>query len=156
MKTFFTTVFALCLLGNANIIQAQKMDAQSTSSNAIIPVATFEKALASKTGDRITLTLNEHRFYGIIVSNEVKYKQLQTVVIRSAAKGSNILFQVSRIIQPDNSFLYSGRMIDNERSIVYQIRKNEQAQYTMDETALSSILQDCSHPSTHTTNVIYQ
>jgi hypothetical protein len=146
MKTFLTTVFALCLLGNASLSRAQKMDAQPTSSNTIIPVATFEKALASKPGDRITLPLDNRSFQGIIVSNEVKYKQLQTVVIRSAAKGSNILFQVSRIIQPDNSFSYSGRMIDNEQSIVYQIRKNEKAQYTMDATALSTILQDCSHP----------
>lgn len=146
MKTFFTTVFTLCLLGNAFISQAQKMDAQPVSTTSIIPVATFEKALAAKTGDRITLTLDKRTFHGIIISNEVKYKQLQTVIIRSAVKGSNILFQVSRIIQPDNSFLYSGRMIDNEQSVVYHIRKNDKAQYTMDEAALSSILQDCSHP----------
>ena len=77
-----------------------------------------------------------------VLSNEVKYSNLQTVIIRSSAF-DNALFQVSRITNPDLSFTYTGRIINERAADGFEIKKTPGGLYQLKKFETDRILEGC-------------
>ena len=74
-------------------------------------------------GETISLSFSEEFAYtGTVLSNEIKYNNLQSVIIKSAAY-QNSLLQLSKITNTDNSFSYVGRIINPEAADGFELKK---------------------------------
>ena len=77
-----------------------------------------------------------------VLSNEVKYSNLQTVIIRSSAF-DNAMFQVSRITNPDMSFTYTGRIINERAADGFEIKKASNGTYQLKKFETDRVLEGC-------------
>ena len=96
-------------------------------------------------GQNATITLaNNLVFSGVVISNEVKYSNLQNIIIKSASL-NNALLSLSKIINPDKSITYTGRIINNKAFDGFEIKRNEVGEYSLQKFETGRILQDCSY-----------
>lgn len=104
----------------------------------------FTSALNAHEGDEISLDLGDgFIFKGTVISNEIKYQNLQTVTIRSQLF-NNTLFAVSKIKTADQNILYVGRMINHAAFDGYEIKRSVAGSYRLQKFDSDHILQDCS------------
>jgi len=104
----------------------------------------FTNALNYSAGQNVTMFLAPgFSFTGVVMSNDRKYSNLTTVVIRSADL-DNSLFQISKIVNPDNTFYYSGRILNERSADGYEI-KLETNGYSIQKFETAKILQDCNY-----------
>lgn len=105
----------------------------------------FSKLMTFSEGAEVTFPLgNGVTFNGIVLSNEMKYSNLQSMTIRSAEL-NNSFFSLSKITNPDNSISYVGRIINNNALDGYQVKKAETGNYRLEKFESDRILQDCSY-----------
>lgn len=105
----------------------------------------FPKIMTFSVGTKVTFPLgNGVTFNGIVLSNEMKYSNLQSMTIRSAEL-NNSFFSLSKITNPDNSISYVGRIINNNALDGYQVKKAETGSYRLEKFESDRILQDCSY-----------
>ena len=95
-------------------------------------------------GETISLSFSEEFAYtGTVLSNDIKYNNLQSVIIKSAAY-QNSLLQLSKITNTDNSFSYVGRIINPEAADGFELKK-ENNSYRLQKIETEKVLQDCSY-----------
>ncbi len=152
MKTIINTclVLILSLVVTTSFAQKKKT-AQKTiftefPGNIEISKNTLKNTLVAKPGQNVVVPFNEKfNFSGKVVSNEMKYADLQSMIIRSD-KYPNTLFQLSRITdRKDGKFTYVGRIINNEALEVYEIKNYMADNYSLKRVDLDQIVQDCSY-----------
>lgn len=151
MKTLsFTLVLLLLSFSSLNLIAGpgdpvSKIVFSNYPNNAIIPLDVLEKTMKSQTGETIKFPITEKvAFQGKVVSNEYKYSNLQTMIIRGD-QHNKTLFQLSKIINDDKTVLFSGRIINSETAEVFEIKKDAKGDYHLQKIGLDKILQDCSY-----------
>jgi len=149
MKTITATVFALLLTAGTTSVFAQKKE-KSPSIFAAFPggieisVNTLKNTILAKPGQTVSIRFNEKFvFTGKVMSNELKYSELQSMIIKSDVY-PNTLFQLSRI-NTNNSIKYVGRIIDNDALEVFEIKNYMADNYQLEKINLDRILQDCSY-----------
>jgi hypothetical protein len=140
----------LCILFSATI------NAQNNSSkkpalfskfiNTInCPLPQLSKAFTATVSQNINFSFSDNfLFSGIVVSNIIKYTNLQTVLIKLPAYGDAI-FSLSKITKKDNSVSYVGRIINTKYADGYQLKKDAFNNYQLVKFETGTILQDCSH-----------
>lgn len=84
-------------------------------------------------------------FSGTVISNTVKYTNLQTVLIKLPAYGDAI-FSLSKITKKDNSVSYTGRIISPKYADGYELKKDAGNNYQFVKIEINNILKDCSQP----------
>jgi hypothetical protein len=136
------------------VLFAAKANAQSKSGNkpalfsnfsAVIncPKAELNKAFALAANQNINLSFSDNfLFSGTITSNVVKYANLQTVQIKSAAFG-DVTFVLSKITDADKSIRYVGRIINPKYADGYELKKDAFNNYQLIKISTGTILQDC-------------
>ncbi|RYY68974.1 MAG: hypothetical protein EOO13_10835 [Chitinophagaceae bacterium] len=77
-----------------------------------------------------------------VLRNDVKYSSMQTVIIRSTAF-DNALFQITKITNRDQSFSYSGRIINERASDGFEIKKTTAGTYQLQKFETDRILEGC-------------
>lgn len=77
-----------------------------------------------------------------VLSNEKKYDNLQTVIVRSPAF-ANAVFQVSRIVNSDNTVSYAGRILNDKAFDGYMIKKAEGGAYLLQKFETDQVLDEC-------------
>ncbi len=77
-----------------------------------------------------------------VISNEVKYNNLQTVIIRSSAF-DNAMFQVSKITNPDQTVVYTGRIINEKAADGFEIKKAANGLYQLKKFETDRVLEAC-------------
>ena len=77
-----------------------------------------------------------------VIRNEVKYSNLQTVIIRSTAY-DNVMLQVSRITNRDLSIIYTGRIINPRAADGFEIKQNSNGSYQLQKFETDKILEGC-------------
>jgi len=108
------------------------------------PSTLLSDAFNYAAGQQVTLAFTSNfSFTGVVLSNEQKYSNLQTVIIRSA-NYDNALLQISKVFNADRSFYYSGRII-NERSADGLEIRQEANGYIFKKFETEKVLQDCSY-----------
>jgi hypothetical protein len=107
------------------------------------PVDEFNSALTAMEGQHVVLTFSEHfKFAGTVINNMVKYNNLQSLTIRSD-ESANTIFHLSRIINGDNSFSYTGRILNSNASDGYEIKKDLSGNYSFEKLDAEKILVEC-------------
>lgn len=77
-----------------------------------------------------------------IIRNDVKYDNLQTVIIRASAF-DNAMIQVSKILNEDKTISYTGRIINERAADGFEIRKNSNGSYQLQKFETDKILEGC-------------
>lgn len=110
-----------------------------------VTTSVLEKPFTSKEGDKISFEFSgKVLFEGIVLSNDVKYANLQTVTIQ-IPKFKNSFFAISKIINADNSISYTGRIINNMATDGFVIKRSDNNKYNLQKVNTERILQDCSY-----------
>lgn len=106
---------------------------------------TLEQVMNAREGQEITVSFGGGLdFPGVVLSNEQKYHNLQTVLIKSPAFQGSV-FSLSRISESDTPVRFSGRIINPDAADGYMVRGNNANQYTLSKISTESVLQDCSY-----------
>jgi hypothetical protein len=110
----------------------------AVNKNALKSVFTFFP------GQKVTINLaNNLAVTGEVLSNEVKYSNLQNVIIK-ASNLNNALVSISKIINADKSISYAGRIISTKAYDGYAIKQNLGGDYSLEKFETANIFQDCS------------
>ena len=108
-----------------------------------LSATTLRDAFTSRNGDNVTLHLSStFSFTGVVLSNEVKYSNLRSIIIKSPYF-NNAIFHLSQITNDDNSISYVGRIINPDAFDGYMIRKDAAGNYAFKKFETKNILQDC-------------
>ena len=145
LKTLF--VLLLCLTTAATRAQPASKQKLFTNYPETIQLSKniLQNALTVNEGEEVVITFsNEFSFKGTVLSNQKKYDNLQSVMIRSAVF-KNAILQLSRIINADKSISYAGRIINPEAGDGYQVKKGKDNTYSLVKFETNKILQDCSY-----------
>jgi hypothetical protein len=151
MKTLTYAVLALLFSTSFTFSFAQKATNQKKSVFAEFPGSieisklTLKNTLFASSGETINIPFNDKFvFTGKVMSNEKKYDDLQSMIIKSENL-TNTLFKLSRITNKDNSFTYVGRIINTDALEVFEIKNDVADNYHLQKIDLDKILQDCSY-----------
>ncbi len=132
-----TTAFSQKNTGGRKAVFAHLPQTISLSKN------TLQNTLIALPGDQISINFNNgFVFSGTVLSNEYKYDNLQSMIIRSTAYG-NTLFQLSKITNPDKTSSFTGRIMNPESLDGYEIKRDSKDQYCFQKFETGKILQDC-------------
>ncbi len=77
-----------------------------------------------------------------VLSNQVVYSNLQTVIVKSSAFGNSI-FQVSKVINADRTISYEGRIMNEKAFDGYVLKKAEGGNYQLQKFETETILDEC-------------
>ncbi len=81
-------------------------------------------------------------FSGTVVSNVVKYSNLRSAVIRSPYF-NNSVFSISQIINSDNSYTYTGRIINKNYFDGYELKQHASGGYQFVKVETDQVIPDC-------------
>ena len=99
-------------------------------------------AFSYNTGTSVSVELSANfHFAGTVISNQQKYDNLQTIMIRSSENYHSI-FQLSKITNNDKSTSYTGCIINNDAADGYII-KNNNGIYSLNKFESDKILEHC-------------
>ena len=134
----------LCLTTTAGFSQSSKPKIFATFPDKInCPVSEFITAFHVTEGQHIILSFSDNfKFSGTVISNVVKYSNLQSMTIKSDQSNKTI-FHLSKQINADNSVSYVGRIIDPTASDGYQVKKDMAGNYQFEKTDTEKVLQEC-------------
>lgn len=111
-------------------------------SDILLNNETFDQVMHARGGQELTLMLGaELQFRGTVISNEIRYANLQTVLIKSPLFEDAIL-SLSRITE-NNQVTYSGRILHPTARDGYMIRKDAAGLYRLKKIDADTVLQDC-------------
>jgi hypothetical protein len=103
----------------------------------------LNKAFAASEKQSVELLFSDNfLFGGTVLSNTIKYNNMQTVVIKSAAF-NNALFVVTKITIAGKEPEYRGRIINTTYFDGYELKKDELNNYQLIKFETDKLLQDC-------------
>lgn len=142
-----TLAFSVCLLSISGFSQTGKAPKPTIFSDypdkIKCPSSELSFAFSATEGEHIVLFFSDNfRFSGTVISNVVKYSNLQSMVIRSDAS-ENTIFHLTKQINEDNTITYIGRIINSNASDGYEIKKDITGNYKFEKSMSEKILQDC-------------
>ncbi|MBC7936056.1 MAG: hypothetical protein H7Y86_11955 [Rhizobacter sp.] len=77
-----------------------------------------------------------------VLRNEMKYSNMQTVIIRSTAF-NNAMLQVSKVTNADQSISYNGRIINERAADGFEIKKTAAGSYQLQKFETDRVLEGC-------------
>jgi hypothetical protein len=112
--------------------------------SANIPTAVTElnKAFLGVTGSSIQFNFsNSFSFTGTVFSSVQRYSNLSSVLIRLPSF-HNALLSISKRINDDNTITYVGRIINEKYSDGYELKKDNNGNYTFNKIKTEDLIQD--------------
>ncbi len=106
-------------------------------------VSDFNAVFATPDKQEVNLALSANfLFSGTVISNTVKYGNMQTVVIKSAFF-ENAVFVITKITAADNKVFYKGRIVNANYLDGYELKKDDLNNYQLVKFEIRKLLQDC-------------
>ena len=147
MKTKSSTLLAMFFcLGTLPVFSQQTKPSLFNAYPSSIPVSKdiLEQAFSASIGGNISIPFSTNFVYaGTVVSNIRKYDNLQSVLVKSPAFG-NALLQLSKVTKADNSFYFTGRIINNDTADGYELKVDNNGAYRLQKTQMNMVFQECS------------
>jgi len=149
MKTFTKTVILLLTTISTMSVFAQNNKSDKSIFSEFPGQVTISKnllvsTLEAKSGQIVAIPFNDKFiFSGKVMSNEFKYNNLQSMIVKSDAF-PNTLFQLSKITENNNS-KFVGRIISPDAVEAFVIKNDIADNYSLNKIEFKSILQDCSY-----------
>lgn len=142
-----TFVLLLCLTTAVSFSQtatAPKQKIFANFPNTIhCSVTEFSNAFTAVEGQRIILSFSDDfKFSGTVITNMIKYANLQTMTIRSSDI-DNTIFQLSKQLNTDNSVSFVGRIINAGASDGYEIKRDLTGNYNFEKLDAEKVLVEC-------------
>ena len=107
-------------------------------------VTELSKAFTATIDQNINLSFSDNfLFSGKVISNVIKYTNLQTIVIKSTLFG-NAIFVLSKIKNRDNSIVYAGHIINAKYFDGYELKKDVSDYYQLIKIETDKVIPDCS------------
>jgi hypothetical protein len=107
------------------------------------PDQEISKAFTIGADQNITFSFSDHFvFKGTVASTINRYSNLQIVIIR-AAEFDNVIFQLSKITNADNTITYVGHIINAKYADGYELKKDANNNYQLIKFETDKVLQDC-------------
>lgn len=98
-------------------------------------------AFQNKETEEVSISLTDQfTIKGKVISNEMKYDNLQTIIIRTDA---DVLLSLSKQWLPDNVISYSGRIMSQKASDGFVLKNEGHKKFYFEKFASETILQDC-------------
>jgi len=140
-------VLLLCLVAAAGFSQtlhAPKQQVFSNFPNSInCSASEFSNAFTATEGQHIILAFSDNfKFSGTVISNIVKYSNLQSITIRSD-ESANTIFHLSKQLNQDNTISFVGRILNANASDGYEIKKDQSGNYKFEKVDAEKVLQEC-------------
>ncbi len=138
----------LCIIASSPVFAQQNTNSKPTLFSAFPDLincseAELSRAFTIAANQPATLALaSNFSFGGTITSNEVKYSNLQSLILRSPVF-SNAIFHLSKRINPDNSITYVGRIINLDYADGYELKQDANRQYQLVKMETARVIQDC-------------
>jgi len=105
---------------------------------------TLRNAFTAIDGQDISLQLSSNfNFSGVVISNEIKYSNLRSIVIKSG-NYNDAIFHLSEVTNDDNSLSYVGRILNSNAFDGFEIKKDATGKYSFHKFETQRILEDCS------------
>ncbi len=140
-------ILLLCCINAAAFSQATQPVKQNIFAgfpNTINCSATeFANAFNAAEGQHIVLAFSDNfKFAGTVISNVVKYSNLQSITLKSD-DSDNTIFHLSKQINGDNSISFVGRIMNANAADGYQIKKDMTGNYKFEKINAELVLQEC-------------
>ena len=136
----------LCLTTAASYSQTDNRPKifQNLPETIALTEASLQYAFTASEGQDINLPLSSiFSFPGKVLSNLVKYHNLQSITIRSAVY-DNAILHLSKIINDDNTISYVGRIMNERAYDGYEIKRKADGSYNLVKFETGLVMQDCS------------
>jgi len=140
-------IIVLMLCASASFAQKHTKQPLFTDypANILCKATVVEPVLQAKEGQHIALNLTESfKFSGTVVSNVLKYGNMQTIVVRSDAF-EGALMLISKHKSGKNTVI-TGRILSPLSSDGYQIKQNAEGAYVFEKIDAAHLLETCAQP----------
>ncbi|MEO6188631.1 MAG: hypothetical protein ABIO82_07735 [Ginsengibacter sp.] len=142
-------VLAICLItclsfdSTAQVLTSSKPSLFTNFSPSIhAAIPELEKAFIAKEGKTIQLNFaNNFSFNGTVISSVQRYHNLATIIVKSELL-QNTLLTISKRVNEDNSISYVGRIINENYSDGYELKKSTDGSYLFQKINMSDLIQD--------------
>ena len=102
----------------------------------------LDNLLFNKTGETVSISFAEgFTFEGTVISNITKYNNMHTVMLRSL-KNKESIFQITKNESKENTFSYTGRILNSNAADGYEIKYNN-GEYFLQKFETAKILEPC-------------
>lgn len=103
----------------------------------------LSKVFDSAPGQTVDFSFSDSfSFSGEVISNVVKYSNLQCAVVTSPLY-NNSIFNISKLINDDLSVTYVGHIINKKYFDGYELKKNAAGNYQLIKIETDKVIQDC-------------
>ena len=102
---------------------------------------TLSNAFNKKEGQTVSITFSDRTFSGKVISNIVKYSNLQSMTIQ-LTEFRNAVLHLSKQINDDKTVTFAGRIIHNDASDGYMIQQTGN-DYAFKKINTEKILEAC-------------
>lgn len=145
MKHLFACAMLLAFVTLGNISKAQTSTRPSLFDafpNSIgCSGNELERIFTSSTNSTLLLSFSNSNFSGQISSAIQRYSNLKSVVVKlNNLQGA--VFTISKRINDDNTFVYTGHIINEQFADGYELKKDVNGNYSLNKIKLDDILQD--------------
>jgi hypothetical protein len=104
------------------------------------PDSELAKVFTLTNGQAVQLTFSGQNFTGVIGTTKHTYNNLYNVVVK-LANLQGAIFHVSKIINPDNSISYAGRIINEKYADGYELHRSASV-YQLKKIKIDDVIQD--------------
>lgn len=101
----------------------------------------LEKAFQVPEGDKVKINFADFSFNGIIISSVKRYDNLYSVLVKAPGL-DNTMLAISKIINPDKSVSYIGRIINQNYADGFELRKENDGSYAMNKIRTDALIED--------------
>lgn len=150
MKHLTTTLGILLLLLTAATGYSQNQRSGKPLIFSKLPVtincseAQLSSFFTAAKGAKVNVTLaNNFSLAGPVVSNQVKYSNLQTIVIRLSSF-NDALFSLSKQTDKNNKVTYVGKIMSPSYADGFELKQKTDGTYELNKIDLEKILVNCS------------
>src|SRR5690606_38182209 len=130
-----TTAISYAQQADPNPYKFSKLPEES-----IISHTTLAAAFDYVTGEKASIRFSDQfSFEGVVINNEQKYDNLQSIIIRSE---DNVMLSISKQTEKGKRVSFTGRIIGNAIVDGFSIQRSADA-YILKKFSKENILQDC-------------
>lgn len=145
-KTMLLSLVCLCTYAGAAAQQSPEVKPKlfsSYPSTLNISESCLQNIFNLATGESAIIDFgNSLLFPCKVLRNEIKYSNMQTVIIRSTAF-DNAMFQITKITNTDQSISYKGRIINERAADGFEIKKSAGGSYQLQKFDTDKVLEGC-------------
>jgi hypothetical protein len=104
-------------------------------------VSELDKAFQIEEGAKVKINFDDFSFNGVVTSSIKRYDDLYSVLVKAPGLDNTIL-SLSKIINPDKSISYIGRIINQKYADGFELRKDTDGTYAMNKIRTDALIED--------------